>query len=341
MADLPLGLAEAVERLLEDVPPRELVRASAELSTRYRDKRERRAPVARSEAEILAYAASRLPATYAAVSAVFEAVREQRPRWTPRSLLDLGAGPGTGLWSAASRWPSIERAVAVEAEPRMVALGQALAQAAAPAPVRGATWVRGTVTDVAPDGPFDLVVMAYVLGELDQTARDRAVDRAAEATSDPGGLAVIVEPGTPEGYARVLRARDRLLARGGFVAAPCPHDDRCPWAGSETDWCHFAARLARTAAHRAAKGGALGYEDEKYAYVAVSRQRTARAGARVVRHPQVRPRLIELELCTPAGIQRRVVTKKERDAFRQARKIDWGDSFDYTAGDATDDADTP
>jgi ribosomal protein RSM22 (predicted rRNA methylase) len=197
------------------------------------------------------------------------------------------------------------------------------------------------VTDVPPDGLYDLVLLAYVLGELDQAARDRAVDRAAEATVDPAGVTLIVEPGTPEGYARVLRARERLLARGGFVTAPCPHDDRCPWSDSESDWCHFAARLTRTAAHRAAKGGALGYEDEKYAYVAVSRQATSRTGARVLRHPQNRPRRVELELCTPAGIQRRVVTKTDRDGFRRARKVDWGDSFDYTGHDATDSAEAP
>src|SRR2546423_58132 len=112
MTDLPHELAEGVERLLEDVSARELIRASAELSAKYREKRERRAPVARTEAEILAYVASRLPATYAAISAVFEAVCEQRPDWTPRSVLDLGAGPGTGLWSAAASWPSIDQVVA-------------------------------------------------------------------------------------------------------------------------------------------------------------------------------------------------------------------------------------
>jgi ribosomal protein RSM22 (predicted rRNA methylase) len=341
MPDPRRELAEAIDRLLEDVSPRDLGRASADLSAKYREKRERRAPIARSQTEILAYVASRLPATYAAISAACAAVREQRPDWTPRSLLDLGAGPGTGLWSATAIWPSIAQARAVEAEARMLKLGQKLAEHAAHPAVRGARWVRASVTDQVPDGPYDLVLLAYVLGELDATARDRAIDRAAEATADPNGLTVIVEPGTPEGFARVLRARERLVERGGFVTAPCPHDDRCPWSASETDWCHFAVRLARTAAHRVAKGGALGYEDEKFAYVAVSRQPTARTSARVVRHPQIRPRLIELELCTPSGIQQRIVTKKDRDGFRQARKVNWGDSFDYTAGDAIDDADAP
>jgi ribosomal protein RSM22 (predicted rRNA methylase) len=334
MADLPPELAEGIERLLENVPPRELIRAGAELSERYRQKRERRSPVARSALEVAAYAASRLPATYAAVSAALGAACEQRRGWLPRSLLDLGAGPGTGLWAATSIWPGIERAIAVEAEPRMLALGQQLATGAARPAVRRANWVRGSAVDPVEDGPFDLVVLAYVLGELDARDGDRAVDRAAEATATPDGLTVIVEPGTPEGSARVLRARERLVERGGFVTAPCPHNEPCPWATSTTDWCHFAVRLTRTAAHRAAKGGTLGYEDEKFSYVAVSRQPTDRTTARVLRHPQIRPRHIELTLCTPGGIQRRMVTKKDREGFRQARKIDWGESFVYTGDDA-------
>jgi ribosomal protein RSM22 (predicted rRNA methylase) len=333
-AELPREFAEAVDRLLEHVSPRDLSRASAELSAKYSEKRERRAPVARSQSEILAYAASRLPATYAAVTAVLGAVRELRPDWQPRTLLDLGAGPGTGIWSAATVWPSLEHATAVEAETRMIALGQDLARSASHPAVQTTTWMHASVTDPAPDGPYDVVLMAYVLGELDPAGRDLAIDRAADATVESSGLTVVVEPGTPEGYARVLRAREHLLARGGFTAAPCPHDESCPMAGR--DWCHFAVRLPRTATHRAAKGATLGYEDEKFSYVAMSRQPTARAPARVLRHPQIRPRLIQLELCTHEGLRSRVVTKSDRDAFRRARKIHWGDSFDCTPDDATD-----
>jgi ribosomal protein RSM22 (predicted rRNA methylase) len=92
----------------------------------------------------------------------------------------------------------------------------------------------------------------------------------------------------------------------------------------------MAVRLARTAVHRAAKGAALGYEDEKFSYVAVARQPTIRATARVLRHPQTRPRLIQLELCTPSGVRSVAVTKRDNERFRQARKVRWGECFDYT-----------
>ena len=329
IAELPRELAEGVERLLEGVSARDLSRATSELSAKYRQQRVNHAPVARSKAEILAYAASRLPATFAAVSAVLGEVRERRPDWRPRTMLDLGAGPGPGLWSAAARWPSLERVVAVDTEARMIALGQDLARTAPHAAIRGARWVRASVAEEPPEGPYDVVLLSYVLGELDAAGRDRAVDRAAEATARPGGLTVVVEPGTPEGYARVLRARERLLERGGFVTAPCPHNGPCPLAGS--DWCHFSARLPRTAAHRAAKLANLGYEDEKFSYVAVSHQPTERAEARVIRHPQSRPRLIQLQLCTPTGIETATITRSDREGFRRIRKVRWGDGFDLTS----------
>jgi len=59
----------------------------------------------------------------------------------------------------------------------------------------------------------------------------------------------------------------------------------------------------------------------------VARQPTARANARIVRHPQTRPRAIDLELCTRDGLRTTTVTKTDRDGFRLARKARWGDTF--------------
>lgn len=324
---LPPALAEAIERRLADASPRDLARASAELSGRYREPRQHGAPVARSDADLLAYLATRMPATYAAVSSAVGAVQVQRPDWRPRSLLDLGAGPGTALWSAASRWPSIERVVAVESQPGMLAHGRALAEAGPPA-VRDATWRQadlaafGATSLESLGGPFDVTMLAYVLGELPREATTKLLTSVLAATAIDG-LLLLVEPGTPDGFARIREARTQLLAAGGHITAPCPHGAPCPIPAD--DWCHFSARLSRTATHRAAKGGALGYEDEKFAYVGVSPSPTLHATARVVRHPQIRPRLIQLTLCTAEGLKSWTVTKADRDGFRAARKANWGD----------------
>ena len=85
---------------------------------------------------------------------------------------------------------------------------------------------------------------------------------------------LVVEPGTPAGYARIIALRDQLIASGAHVAAPCPHDGKCPLA--PPDWCHFTQRLPRSRAHKQIKGAELPFEDEKFAYVALTRAPVAR-----------------------------------------------------------------
>jgi ribosomal protein RSM22 (predicted rRNA methylase) len=139
---------------------------------------------------------------------------------------------------------------------------------------------------------------------------------------------VVVEPGTPDGYRRVLAARDLLISVGGFVVAPCPHSLACPLAESAGDWCHFAVRVARSRAHRVAKDAQLGHEDEKFAYVAVARRPVDPGPPRVLRHPVMRPGHVLLDLCTHDGRRSETVAKSRGAAYRAARKASWGEGFD-------------
>ncbi len=162
-----------------------------------------------------------------------------------------------------------------------------------------------------------------MLNEL--TAPDRAalVDAAAGAAQ----AVVIVEPGTPDGYARMIEARDRLIAAGFHVAAPCPHSAACPIVPG-TDWCHFSARVSRSSLHRQIKGGTLPYEDEKFSYVAATRLPVAPAPARVVRKPQIRKGQVLLDLCEKdPALGRTTVTKRHGALYRAARDTNWGDPW--------------
>jgi ribosomal protein RSM22 (predicted rRNA methylase) len=108
------------------------------------------------------------------------------------------------------------------------------------------------------------------------------------------------------------------------MIAPCPAETACPIA--DPDWCHFAARVERSSLHRRVKGGELGYEDEKFSYVALARQPVDLPAARIVRHPHHYPGLIEIETCTAAGLRFERITKRDRDRFRAARKAAWGEA---------------
>ncbi|MDP8911765.1 MAG: small ribosomal subunit Rsm22 family protein [Actinomycetota bacterium] len=329
--DLPEELQAAVETRLAAVDHGDVTRDVSALSDRYRAGTNRGRPLARTRGDVLAYAAYRMPATFAAISAALGAVRELRADWEPQTVLDVGSGLGAGLWAAAEVWPSLREATAVDAEREMIALGSELAAAAPSAAVRSSTWARADITASPLPVSTDLVLVSYVLGELDPSALDGVLEKAFAATE---GTVVVVEPGTPRGYANVIEARKTLLALGGTTTAPCPHDAPCPMSGG--DWCHFAARLPRSGMHRAAKGVTLGYEDEKFSYAAVSREPTDRVAARILRHPQVRGGHVYLELCTRDGLRTALVTKRDKESFRRARKARWGEAFDDGAGATAD-----
>jgi len=324
LVELPDELSEALAKQFQGISGRQLGRTTRDLSARYRTGVPAAAPVARSDSDVVAYAAYRMPATYAADVAALAALREQREGWNPRTMLDLGTGLGSGAWAATRVWPSIEQITALDAQSRMIAVGRELARTASHPALRSVEWVHRDVVVAHVEGRYDLVLLSYVLGELNPARIEELIDRAWDVTD--GALGVI-EPGTPAGYARVILARDRLVAGGGFPVAPCPHDPPC--AMGDEDWCHFSVRLPRSKMHRAAKGGTLGYEDEKFSYVAVSRAAVARTYSRVLRHPRVRGGHIYLQLCTPEGPRTVVISKRDKELYNRARKAAWGDAFDF------------
>ena len=319
-------LREAVDRLLDGLPVASLRAPAARLKAAYR----RGSPgvAMRTEMDRLAYAAVRLPATFAATHATLAELRRRTPDLDPRSLLDLGAGPATALWSAWATWPDLDRATHVDRDPAMAHLAERLLAGTPLArQVRSAWEALDLTAPAARDrmrklGGHDLVLLGYLLGELPDTKRASVIDAAWEAAA--GGL-VIIEPGTPAGAAVVIAARSHLLARGAVVAAPCPHAGACPLP--DDDWCHFGVRLNRSPALRRLKRGLLGYEDEKYSYVAVTRGAAAPCSARVLRRPRIEKGHVTLYLCDPDGTRRTVATRREGDRFRAARKAAWGDGW--------------
>ena len=160
-----------------------------------------------------------------------------------------------------------------------------------------------------------------MLDELPEAAREPLIKQLWTLTTD---TLLIVEPGTPAGWKRILHARDILIQAGAHILAPCPHARPCPLAAP--DWCHFSARVARSRLHREAKGGTVPWEDEKFIYVAASRQPGLRAEARVIAPPRASKAAVTLKLCQDDGYAAdRVFAKRAGDSFKIARRLDWGD----------------
>ncbi len=263
-------------------------------------------------ADALAYALSRMPATYAAVARVIADLAERLPDFSPASTLDLGAGPGTASWAVMERWPALQSARLLDHNLHLLALARTLA--------RGDERVRVEAGDATgPGETAELVMAAYAFTELSE-ARLRHAARAAWDRST--GVLVIVEPGTPLAYGRLMSVRAELIAAGATIVGPCPHQAPCPLV--RPDWCHFAVRLPRSRDHRVLKGADAPYEDEKFSYVIAARGGKP-AGARVIKPVIESKAATVLELCTPGGIERLAVASRDKAKIRAVRRLRWGD----------------
>ncbi|KAK9770827.1 putative Mitochondrial small ribosomal subunit Rsm22-domain-containing protein [Seiridium cardinale] len=183
-------------------------------------------------------------------------------------------------------------------------------------------------------------------------ARQRLLDEFIECpTSDP-------QPET-------LDPETRRIREPGMIVAPCTNHKKCPMyltpgmAHGRKDFCHFSQRFIRPpflqrvldAAHR-------NHQDIDFSFVAVQRGVTASSPTplptkqgkdasdaafegyehateapnplslpRTVMPPLKRTGHVTLDMCTPAGtIERWTVPKSfSRQAYRDARKAQWGD----------------
>ncbi len=265
------------------------------------------------------YSVVRMPATYGAVYSALQHTVECFEMGDSYSLLDVGAGTGAGS-AAASTLLDISSFTCIEREPEMRRYGEKYLEAC-PAASGKTEWksydLRSGIKDRA-----DILLSSYVLNEMTEQDRIKTVKDMWEHTNK---LLLIVEPGTPQAFSQLRRIREELLREGAHIAAPCVHEGGCPLFGE--DWCHFTVRVQRSKLHRLIKEAAVPYEDEKFSYIAFAREKTGHIGSRILRHPQIGKGNIGLTLCSPDGCESIVVTKKDKIAFKEARKSECGDLF--------------
>ena len=317
--ELPFALKTAIEEKCAAHPTADLIAAARNISERYRNESGHGKRLLTEDVEALSYAVVRMPATYGAVSTALTHTLDcfDAPIAT---VLDVGAGTGAATWAVREVLEGPLDITCLEREDAMIRLGSGLmAEDAALSQVR---WVRHDLA-VAPVSPkADLVITSYALNELSEDTRAEVLRNLWDCAEK---LLVIIEPGTPVGFAQLREARETLIAKGGHVVAPCVHQGECPLPAD--DWCQFTARVARSRLHKLLKGGDVPYEDEKFSYLAMAKEQAHPAECRILRHPQKESGRIALRLCMQEGIQDKAVTKKQGELFKRARKADSGDAF--------------
>lgn len=315
---LPPWLDQAIQKQLHGVSMDRLRPAYEALSAEYHGK-----GAGSHRDKWLAYAAGRLPATFAAMDAALSMAPQAFENAS--SAIDFGCGPGTASWALAQRLPGLTRLTMVEKDADAAQLGKTLGQEL-PGEVRQ-VWKSVDLTRrIQGIDAHDVVLLSYVLNELREEQAEVLAKQAWDLTRD---CLVIVEPGTPGAFQRLLKLRSFLINKGALLAAPCAHSLPCPLRGG-TPWCHFSTRLARSRLHRQMKGAEAPFEDEKFLCLIFTRQPQPAFGARVIGQPRKEKLGIRLELCAPDGKAKalRVGKKESSEARLAARRAGWGSVWD-------------
>ena len=320
----PAALAAALDALLDGQPRKELQARAQRMSEGFRARKPSSETI-RDETDALAYALTRLPATYAATASVLRRLSEEVPEFSPSSLLDAGCGLASASFAALEIWPDIASVELFDRSAQFLALAGRLTQASPHAALERARVVAA-----------DLAGAAARRGRrsrrrelcADGNRRRRPARRRRRAVGARRPRAWrSIEPGTPRDYARLMTLRQRLIGAGARIALPCPHDRPCPLTAP--DWCHFATRLARSRDHKLLKGADAPFEDEKFCYLVALRDLEPARRARIIAPPRLGKWGIELRLCASKGIEETTIAKRDKASFKNIRKSAWGDAFNF------------
>ncbi len=314
MADL----APWLEELRKGIPDRELRAAYISMSENWR---EGDGTTKTSGVRAVAYAEARMPATVAAMEAVLGQLPQPK---APLSVLDLGAGTGTVPWALSGAGWQVQQGYAIEKDLNFLEAFETLTQ-----PFPEWQMAAGDICDI-PFPQAEVATASYSLGEI---PKDKLASLLGKCRQKGVHTFIVTLPGTKVGYQRLLTLRDIFLQLGADIYAPCPHIKACPMQVG--DWCHFSRRLPRTRLHRLVKGGDLGFEDEKFAYLVAFfpeswLAQAPRPQGRIVKNPRVKKGETTFEVCTASGtLAPKRIQKREKSKAKVAKKLSWGDPWPW------------
>lgn len=317
---LPETLQLAIEKEIDRFGFQEINQARKELTERYRNPFHQ-TNFMTEERHRIAYLATRMPATFTVIKKVFNEINH-RISLPIKSVLDLGAGPGTSFWAAQEIFQNLEKMTLVELDGDLIQLGQRLYEQQLNRNSLKMDWIQANIEQLPEIREHDLILLSYSINELSPEIIPNIIDVCWKRTKN---CLVVIEPGTPAGFERIRAIRNQLIELGACIVAPCPGSMECPMAHG--DWCHFSERVERTSFHRRIKEGTLGYEDEKYSYIAVSKTPVKLPEGRILRHPNRHSGHLDLTLCTLEGLKKVTISKRHGELYKKARKAEWGDTF--------------
>jgi len=300
-----------------------LARASA-LHTRYMEQAQDQQQVhVHDQLDAVAYLGLRAAATYAQIFGALAAVGEMLPTWQPQTLLDIGSGPGPALWTLPALLPSLRQITCVDQNAHFLNVGKGIiSEAEFPLTV---TWRQNDITQSSAQdkNTYDLVLIANVLNELNNSQREKLLEAAFQRCR---GVLLVLEPGTPIGSGIVQAAAQQLAQVGTLLAPYINHHFVAE------HWLHFPQRFTRPDFARRIRQEmrtsplmASDWEEAKYSYVAVGKiPSEIQPWGRVIGPFELMNGYLELPILTETQVLPLKVMKRHKPQYAFAKKVRWG-----------------
>ncbi len=315
--DLPIEIKKYIENELNVIEKNKLYDKAKTISKNYRTNEGKGKKLLKNYDEAIAYAISRMPATF---GAVYNSLKSSLEIYNPtiKTIADIGAGTGSAT-IAVNELLNVENIECFEREETMQNVGRMIFEHYDNLSKK-VKWNKIDICNDEIKEKYDLVISSYMLNEISDEKKENIIEKMWKTT---GKILLIVEPGTMQGYKNIINAKTKLIELGGYIIAPCK-SNQCKLA--ENDWCNFSCRVQRTKVHRELKDGDAPYEDEKYMYIAVSKEKIDNNDKkRILRHPMIHSGFVKLKVCDDEKIEEITITKKDKEKFKIARKSKSGD----------------
>lgn len=327
-ANLPSGINKAISNLLSKQETTEWLTRAAILHSHYmnRDKGVSGSYI-NDFSDVLAYLGLRTPATYAQIYSVLSQVQEIMPVWQPKSLLDIGSGPGTGIWATKSIWPGLETATAIDREKYFLPTGKEIIQKAS-FPVKVLWQQQDITTRIDNRGMgYDVILIANVLNELDRSQRRQLLGQAYNLCK---GVMVIIEPGTSAGT-KIVQETAKDFSKFTLLA---PYINNT-FVESQEQWIHFSQRFIRPEFQRRIRQHmrtssltASDWEETKYAYVVIGKiPAKEKVWGRSIGLIKKQKGFLEVPILTQDGIKQVKVLKRHKKEYSFAKNLQWGQAI--------------
>src|SRR6202051_3008357 len=137
---MPSSLRDCIDDALAGTTAASLTAGVERLIATYRSGATPVTPILASADDVLAYAAYRMPATYAVVRAALQQLQLGVSDFQPRTLGDFGAGTGAVAWAGVELCPMLHGVTLLEQSAAAIELGSRLMRSSSSVVLKGAAW---------------------------------------------------------------------------------------------------------------------------------------------------------------------------------------------------------